>query len=691
MRFSLVAALLLLGVHGRADDRAQKYYYEDITQPFFALDPQRPGWYHSQRPGSLDSGFSVVKSSNTFRVFVIGGSIASLLNQGHTGGIVDALEQVLPGKNVEVLNCGMAGYETNREALIEQEILEYSPDLIVFLTGHNEGIASAPIPIWVMHAQDRLAKFGAFRALVRKLHPNDSSTALRDDARSDARDATFAKNLAANLRHARERGVETAVVVPPRNYREPVELGRIPYDAEFLPGWLAFLRGDYAVARQDWKDSLKVPPGKKDLLSAQLAFTWGFIGRAEEKLGLWDDARVSFETAARHDRAAICGAICQDIIREVTKKEGGFLVEGDKMFRALAAPRMPGMETFNDRMHWKPAFNCLMSSEIIAASRVQPKLASLPWDQKKIDALKASCVKPGGPGDKDDDLRILSYVLMGLSWPNFGRLSTVSVFYLEALHKNRPAWFKDVPALMRKTQNPQTLSYGVTMAPEAVILPRFYWHIGEVLLLGKDYSGAIAHFKKALELEPKLPWASLSLGVAQALNGDKKSAVESLKNAVGLAAGTNDRDDVSASAVVAGKMLGLGGGDDVAGSDPEFWIKKAEAAMKAENRPEGVAALDRVMTLSPAPYQVRLVGQYYRMLHAQDKFLDMAGALTKLFPDDADTWLSIAEDALLAGRRQQGVDALDHAEKLTLSAQQAKLVADWRKRLQRGAIPAPAR
>lgn len=679
------AALALIPAASRADSRAQKYYYEDISHPFFALDSSRPGMYRNQRPGSKESFFSAAKPKDGFRVFVIGGSIAGLLQySGEKGELAQALGSVLPTKKVEVINCGMAGYESFREALIEQEILEYSPDLIVFLTGHNEGIASAPIPIWIMHAQERLSRLSAYRALVKTFQPKKAGEVKYSDELSDARDATFVRNLSDNLRHARERGVPVAVVVPPRNYREPVELGRTPYDAEFIPGWIRYLRGDYAGARRAWKDHLLSPPAASAPASARNAFTWGFIARSEEKLGLADEARASFDQAARFDRAAICGKVCQDILRRVAKSEGGFLVEADEMFRALAYPRMPGMETFNDRMHWKPQFNCLMSSEIIASLRGNPALGALPWDDARVRALKASCERPGGPGTADDDLRILSYVLMGLSWPDFSQLSTVSVFYLQAIRSHRPDWFNDVPALMKKMDNPQTLVYGLTMAPDALVLPRFYWHIGEVRLLEKDYAGAIRDISKALELDPTLSWARLSLAVAEALRGDGKSGLARLKEASELSVGEKRHGDILASAVAAGRELGLEGAAEVAASDPDFWIKKAGTAVAARNKPEGMAALARARAMSPQPHQLRSIAQYYFMFREMGKFLEMFDALTAAYPRDADLWLARAEALFTEGRREDSLAAVARAEKLTPNASQARQIAGWRVRLKGG-------
>jgi tetratricopeptide (TPR) repeat protein len=672
----LSAALVVTPAAALADSRAQKYYYEDIANPFFAPDPSRPGWYRADRAGAKESSFPAVKSTDTFRVFVIGGSIASLLQtDGRSGELAQALQSVLPSRKVEVLNCGMAGYDSYREALIEQEILEYSPDLIVLLTGHNEGIASAPIPIWIMRAQERLGRLSAYRALVKTLRPDDGEETARSDALADARDAAFARNLGDNLRHARERGVPVAVVVPPRNYREPVELGRTLYDAEFVPGWLRFLKGDYAGARRFWKESLASDAGAGASPSARKAFTWGFIARAEENLGLPDDARSSFEQAALYDRASICGAVCQGILRRVAAGEGGFVVEADRMFRALAYPRMPGLETFNDRMHWKPEFNCLMSAEIIASMRADAKLGALPWDAARARALSASCIKPGGPVGAADDLRTLSYVLMELSWPNRRQLSTTAVFYLQALRRRRPAWFKDVPALIKMTENPQTRVYGLTMAPDDVILPRFYWHIGEVLMLEKDYAGAAGNFSRALELDPRLTWARLSLAVAETLRGGKKRALAAFQAAIARAEDDPRRGSLVAAAVAAGKEAGL---DEVAASDADYWLKKAEAALAAGRNRESSAALDRARALSPQAAQLRLIGQDYFLLREPEKFLEMFGALTEAYPGDVDLWLSGAKASFMTGRKEAGLAALARAEKLAPDAAQAREISALR-------------
>lgn len=53
MRILAALVLLLAAAPASADERSQKYYYEDISHPFFAPDPARPGWMHSVRPSAV--------------------------------------------------------------------------------------------------------------------------------------------------------------------------------------------------------------------------------------------------------------------------------------------------------------------------------------------------------------------------------------------------------------------------------------------------------------------------------------------------------------------------------------------------------------------------------------------------------------------------------------------------------------
>lgn len=90
------------------------------------------------RPAS----FASHKAAHSFRVFALGGSTT----QGEPYSTETAfpqwlqlnLQAALDGRQVEVINCGGLSYASYRVLAILREVLNYSPDLIVIYTGHNE-------------------------------------------------------------------------------------------------------------------------------------------------------------------------------------------------------------------------------------------------------------------------------------------------------------------------------------------------------------------------------------------------------------------------------------------------------------------------------------------------------------------------------------------------------------------------
>lgn len=113
-------------------------------EPLFALNPLNN--HYETRPERfpyfLKDSFFKKKSSDTFRIFVFGGSTV----QGRPYAIQTAfpkwlqinLEAALPDKNFEVINCGGISYASYRLVPIIEECLAYEPDLFILCTGQNE-------------------------------------------------------------------------------------------------------------------------------------------------------------------------------------------------------------------------------------------------------------------------------------------------------------------------------------------------------------------------------------------------------------------------------------------------------------------------------------------------------------------------------------------------------------------------
>lgn len=95
--------------------------------------------------------FAVPKPDGTFRIFVLGGST---VQGGLSYEIARALARTRPDRRTEVINAGLAGFDTRVHRNVLAEVLRYQPDLVVLYAGHNEwgtgrwlGTTRAPGPL----------------------------------------------------------------------------------------------------------------------------------------------------------------------------------------------------------------------------------------------------------------------------------------------------------------------------------------------------------------------------------------------------------------------------------------------------------------------------------------------------------------------------------------------------------------
>ncbi len=123
-------------------------------------------------------GFAGKKGERATRVFVLGGSTV----QGRPWAIETSfptwlelgLEVADPTRDWEVVNCGGISYASYRLVPILEEVLQYQPDLILVMTGHNEfledrsydHIKSAPkFLAWPMRQVSRLRTYNLLRGI----------------------------------------------------------------------------------------------------------------------------------------------------------------------------------------------------------------------------------------------------------------------------------------------------------------------------------------------------------------------------------------------------------------------------------------------------------------------------------------------------------------------------------------------
>lgn len=149
---SILVALLLFEVLLRAIGYSAPVFREPHPQLGWSLRPGAEGWFTAEGrsyvkindAGWRDRPHAVEKPAGTFRVAVLGDSYSEAMHVALEDTYWHLLDQKLeschPGKKVEVLNFGVAGYGTAQQyVVLEQVALKYRPDLVLlqFTNGND--------------------------------------------------------------------------------------------------------------------------------------------------------------------------------------------------------------------------------------------------------------------------------------------------------------------------------------------------------------------------------------------------------------------------------------------------------------------------------------------------------------------------------------------------------------------------
>ena len=344
--------------------------------------------------------FPLDKSSDELRVFVLGGSSAYGFPWGAERAFSSILERALqarlPERDVHVVNAAAMSYGSHRLRILTHELLEYSPDLLLFYTGHNEFVErdfyerltdTEPLPeglrLW-------LHRWRLYSALARLILPvpetEDTATAetsaaeligfdadrqYSSDVAADDRQAVrglFEDNLRAIIRAASDAGVAVVLCTVPSN-----EKGWRPNQTAW-PGTLggvdrvaaanAIKRAAEANEAGDPEAALRAI-AEVEKYSTDAAGAWYEKGHALLALDRFDEAAEAFVAARDFDgQPGRAIGLLNDTIRDVAHDTGVVLVDIEATFRSLAADGIPGFDLFEDYVHPKPGAHVLIAREV---------------------------------------------------------------------------------------------------------------------------------------------------------------------------------------------------------------------------------------------------------------------------------------------------------------------------------------
>jgi len=247
----------------------------------------------------------------------------------------------------------MGGYESYRIKDVFEQILKYKPDLVVVLSGNNEG-GTYTCPALAFNAQNR------WRRLLERYY------ALNSDARSAGIQATLKiheTRLAEMAALARGNKIPLIFCALPANLSGMPPPGAPPLqNPGFAAAMAAYEKGRLKEAESLFGTNLKADPA--DL------FAGFYLAKTLQALGRFAEARQAYlrvlELDARQDRAS---GSRNAMIRRAAAGGGAGLCDLDKAFTEISPNGIPGLEQFSDAVHWRPQYNALAWSEIARTAR----------------------------------------------------------------------------------------------------------------------------------------------------------------------------------------------------------------------------------------------------------------------------------------------------------------------------------
>ncbi len=496
---------------------ALSYFYSDPLEPFFARTVST-GPYETQRRGGRSARFEMPKPPREFRVFVVGGSIGAL-HHDHPRGLRQLLKAALPSRDVVVIGAAMPGYDSLREERVFREVLEYSPNLIVLMSGHNETYERPLVP--ALRLRLILSTIGA-------THGGGEPPELTvEQRRIDAMKmgVTFEERVSGMLRAAKARGVPVVVVVPPINYGESVMMGEMPRLEDFARGWVAYLRGEYKDALRAWEGRLA--PGADDAVLEQ-TFTYSLAAKALTRLGRHREARAMERrvVGVRPFFHGMCRPACQALLARVASREGAATADVDAAFRRASGRHLPDFEQFDDTLHWNSGAHSLVMSTVLEAARKHPGLAALPWNPEALRAYLART--PDLSAAAEERPPLVDGALHEITKEERSRPFPPSVLRLARAHDRfgEEGLRRHIAGYGRSWRGQ---AWGMPFTPIDPV--RLDWNLGLAEHLVGHHEAAALRLRAAASAPSPNFRLLTDLAVAESLNGRADAALEALQRA----------------------------------------------------------------------------------------------------------------------------------------------------------------
>jgi tetratricopeptide (TPR) repeat protein len=340
-----------------ADPPHFKNQHVDICKKFFKKKSKGDKYiYVPQRFLNNACEFPVVKPPDKVRIFILGGSVVACWQAIH---FEKTLEDLIPNKNFEVINCGMGGYDSYRVCLVGKEILSYQPDLIIVLSGNNEGnYNNVKINLWAYYVNKLFRKVWTYRRLQDWLVKWCEDRNLIYHRNKEKMLIDYEKHLRQLVRRAKAKDVPIILCTVPFKLGDCPPGGSFPNDKVFLRGYHLLNRGRYREAIKQFNTFLE------DKLDNKFALY--FLGCAYEELKDYAKAKENYVSSLELDYGNSRASLSSNkIVRHICMEEGLQLADLEKAFTDVALYGLTGREQFYDSCHWWENYYALVAHVII--------------------------------------------------------------------------------------------------------------------------------------------------------------------------------------------------------------------------------------------------------------------------------------------------------------------------------------
>jgi tetratricopeptide (TPR) repeat protein len=345
-------------------------------------------------PGAfrLPAAFAIPaeKSSETFRIFVVGESAAEGDPEpaySFARYLEVMLRESFPKGRFEVINAGIAAINSHALLPVTRDLARHDPDLFVLYLGHNEvvgpfgrgtslGLTRAALSL----GSTRLGQL--LTSAIRAVAPDRGwrswrgmETFLEQPMATDAPAlARIRENFRINLRDmveaARSAGARVLVSTVGANLKDSAPFAsahRAGLDTARLREWDALVaegarleaEARYAQARARYLAAEEIDAGH-----AELQFR---LGRTEWAMGRFAEAKQRFERARELDVLRFrADSAVNAIVRSVARAAGPGveLVDGDSLLAGSSPHGVPGAELFYEHVHLRPEGNYVLAREL---------------------------------------------------------------------------------------------------------------------------------------------------------------------------------------------------------------------------------------------------------------------------------------------------------------------------------------